>query len=153
MSINVDNYTYQESDDELDDTQYNEEWKNNKTEILRICTDKDIPIELSNYGNNVILFYKKKIEAVNKLMKLKQSDNKKNFIGDVTIQDEQLNNIGKLIRGDSSTKKIGQDELNGMIDKYYSQIGNESKEVMKRDYDERNKTIKYICPDLSGHFF
>ena len=140
-----DDYIYEDedNDDDLDENPYNITWKNNKAIIKSTFINKGISENLVNYGKNIILFYKKKIDVVNKLMKSKQSDNKKNFVGDITIQDEQIKNINKLIKTDSSTKNVKK--IDDMISSYYSQIGVESsKEVMKKDYDDRNKTIKYI---------
>ena len=87
-----DDYIYEDedNDDDLDENPYNITWKNNKAIIKSTFINKGISENLVNYGKNIILFYKKKIDVVNKLMKSKQSDNKKNFVGDITIQDEQI---------------------------------------------------------------
>ena len=138
-------YYYTDDDDDLDDSRYNQIWKANKSYIIaNTFGKKGITKGLINYGKNLILFYDKKINAVNNLLKSKQSDNKKTFIADVTIQDEQINKISDMVETDSLTKHINSETLQKMISGYYAKIGEESKEVMKKDYNDRNKTIKYI---------
>ena len=144
MDSDIEEFKYEDSDDELDDTPENNKWKINKSYMNKVIYNKDIVQDLVNYANNLVLFYETKIDAIKKLMKSKQSDNKKNFISDLTIQDEQKTNIGNMILNDSVAKNVPIDDLNKMIEGYYSEIGNKKDEVMKQDYDDRNKTIKYI---------
>ncbi len=144
MDSSIEEFKYEDSDDELDDTPENNKWQINKSYINKVIYHKDVVQDLVNYSNNLVLFYETKIDSINKLMKSKQSDNKKNFISDLTIQDEQITNIGNMITNHSIAKKVPTDELNKMIQGYYSEIGSKKEDVMKQDYDDRNKTIKYI---------
>ena len=133
-----------DNDDDLENTEYNITWKKNKTQIKALYSTKGITQELLNYGNNLILFYEKKIEAVKELIERKSSDSKKNFVGDTTIQDEQRKNIPELLINDSSTRNMTDEEKLELISGYTTKVGDESKEVMKKDYDDRNRTIKYL---------
>jgi len=130
--------------DDLENTPYNSDWLNNKKVIDSTYRNTGISTGLSNYGKNLILFYEKKIKVVNELMKRKKSDNKKNFIGDITIQEDQKLNIEKMILDDSKVKKVDPNDLKKMIESYYTKIGNKSGEIMQKDYDDRNRTIKYL---------
>ena len=89
MVSDIEEFKYEDSDDELDDTPENNKWKINKSYMNTVIYNKDIVQDLVNYANNLVLFYETKIDAIKKLMKSKQSDTKKNFISDLTIQDEQ----------------------------------------------------------------
>ena len=129
---------------DLENTPSNNEWLNSKRIIDSNYRTTGISTGLSNYGKNLILFYEKKIKSVNELMKRKKSDNKKNFIGDITIQEDQKQNIEKMILDDSKVKKVNSNDLKRMIESYYNKIGDKSGEIMQRDYDDRNRTIKYL---------
>jgi hypothetical protein len=129
---------------ELDNTRSNNDWLNNKAIIEYTFRTTGISQQLSNYGNNLILFYEKKIKAVKSLMDRKKSDNKKNFIGDISIQEDQKKNIQQMILNDSKVKNVSKPDLDKMINSYYTKIGDRSGEIMTRDYDDRNRTIKYI---------
>ena len=133
-----------DNDDDLENTEYNITWKKNKIQIKALYSTKGITQELLNYGNNLILFYEKKIDAVKELIERKSSDSKKNFVGDTTIQDEQRKNIPQLLMNDSSTRNMTDEEKLDLISGYTTKVGDESKEVMKKDYDDRNRTIKYL---------
>jgi ankyrin repeat protein len=143
-----DNAVYDDSkidnDDDLENTDYNITWKNNKAKIKELYTVKGITQNLVNYGNNLILFYEKKISAVKELIERKSSDGKKNFVGDATIQDEQRKNIGDMLWNDPSTKKMTDDEKLALISGYYNEIGSQAEEIMEKDYNDRNRTIKYL---------
>ena len=134
----------EDDNDDLENTPSNDDWSNNKRIIDSTYRTTGISSGLSNYGKNLILFYEKKIKSVNELMKRKKSDNKKNFIGDITIQEDQKQNIEKMILDDSKVKKVNRNDLKRMIDSYYTKIGDRSGEIMQRDYDDRNRTIKYL---------
>ena len=133
-----------DNDDDLEDTEYNIEWKKNKAIIKQVYYDPNITDKLVNYGNNLILYYEKKIDEVTKLIEGKSSDLKKNFVGDVTIQDEQKKKIAIMIDSDPSTANMAFDEKEELIKGYYDKIGNKSSDVMDKDYEDRNRTIKYI---------
>ena len=94
-----------DNDDDLEDTTDNVTWKQNKAKIKALYTVKGITQNLVNYGNNLILFYEKKISAVKELIERKSSDSKKNFVGDATIQDEQKKNIEDTIPTEEDTKE------------------------------------------------
>ena len=131
-------------DEEYDITEYNAEWINNKYLINQNIRTTGLTPQLENYGKNLRLFFEKKIEAVNELTDRKKSDNKKNFVGDLTIQNDQMQNIKAMILGDSKVKDIPPDKLGRMIDVYLSKVGDKSGEIMQKDYDDRNRTIKYL---------
>jgi hypothetical protein len=133
-----------DNDDDLEDTYDNKTWKINKAKIKALYTVKGITQNLVNYGNNLILFYEKKISAVKELIERKSSDSTKNFVGDATIQDEQRKGIGEMLWNDPSTKKMTDDEKLDLIIGYYSEIGNQAEEIMEKDYNDRNRTIKYL---------
>ena len=133
-----------EDNDDLDDTSFNNDWLINKSIIDYTYRTQGISQGLVNYGKNLILFYEKKIKTVRGLMTRKQSDNKKNFIGDVTIQEDQKTHIANMILNDSKVKNIPKQTLEIMINKYYQQIGNKSGDIMQKDYEDRNRTIKYL---------
>jgi ankyrin repeat protein len=133
-----------DNDDDLEDTPDNVTWKENKAKIKALYSVKGITQNLVNYGNNLILFYEKKISAVKELIERKSSDSKKNFVGDVTIQDEQKKNIGEMLWNDPSTKKLTDDEKLALISGYYGEIGTQAEEIMEKDYNDRNRTIKYL---------
>jgi hypothetical protein len=133
-----------DNDDDLEDTYDNKTWKINKAKIKALYTVKGITQNLVNYGNNLILFYEKKISAVKELIERKSSDSRKNFVGDATIQDEQRKGIGEMLWNDPSTKKMSDDEKVDLIRGYYSEIGNQAEEIMEKDYNDRNRTIKYL---------
>ena len=133
-----------DNDDDLEDTADNKTWKINKAKIKALYTIKGIHQNLVNYGNNLILFYEKKISAVKELIERKSSDSTKNFVGDATIQDEQRKSIGEMLWNNPSTKKMTDDEKLGLIRGYYSEIGNQAEEIMEKDYNDRNRTIKYL---------
>ena len=128
----------------MEDTPDNVTWKQNKAKIKALYTVKGITQNLVNYGNNLILFYEKKISAVKELIERKSSDGKKNFVGDATIQDEQKKNIGEMLWNDPSTKKMTDDQKLALISGYYSEIGSQAEEIMEKDYNDRNRTIKYL---------
>ena len=136
--------SYIDNDDDLENTPDNIEWKSNKRQIKLLYTNKGISQELINYGNNLILFYEKKISAVKDLIERKSSDGKKNFVGDVTIQDEQRKTIGQMLWNDPSTKNMTEDEKFDLISGYYTEIGSQAEEIMEKDYNDRNRTIKYL---------
>ena len=140
----IDDLFKEDDYDDLENTSSNNDWLNNKKIIDSTYRTTGISTGLSNYGKNLILFYEKKIKSVNELMKRKKSDNKKNFIGDITIQEDQKQNIEKMILDDSKVKKVDRDDLKRMINSYYNKIGDKSGEIMQRDYDDRNRTIKYL---------
>jgi len=133
-----------DNDDDLEDTDDNKTWKENKAKIKALYTIQGITQNLVNYGNNLILFYEKKISAVKELIERKSSDGKKNFVGDATIQDEQRKGIGEMLWNDPSTKKMTDDEKMDLISGYYSEIGSQAEEIMEKDYNDRNRTIKYL---------
>jgi TPR repeat protein len=138
-------YTYHDSDDDnddLDNTTANNQWKVNKQFIESMFTTEPLTKHLVFYGQNLILFYNTKIAAVKKLLESKGSDNKKNFIGDATIQNDQFSSINN-IQNDSLLRNIESDRLEDTFEKYYEHIGSETSEVMKKDYEERHKTIMY----------
>ena len=142
-----DNAKYDDSkdnDDDLEDTPDNIVWKENKRLIRQIYIDKSITNLLVNYGKNLILFYEKKISDVNELIVRKSSDGKKNFVGDVTIQDEQKKNIPQMLWNDPSTKNMTNSQKLDLIAGYYTEIGNQAEEIMEKDYNDRNRTIKYL---------
>ena len=128
----------------MEDTKYNVEWKRNKSQIKALYSTKGITQELINYSNNLILFYEKKITEVKGLIERKSSDGRKNFIGDTTIQDEQKKIIGKMLWNDPSTKKMTDKEKMDLISGYYKEIGSEAGKIMEKDYNDRNRTIKYL---------
>lgn len=136
--------SYIDNDNDLENTPDNIEWKNNKRLIKALYTNKGISQGLINYGNNLILFYEKKISAVKDLIERKSSDGKKNFVGDVTIQDEQKKSIGQMLWNDPSTKNMTEFEKLDLISGYYTEIGSQAEEIMERDYNDRNRTIKYL---------
>ena len=133
-----------DNDDDLEDTPYNITWKENKAKIKALYSVPGITQNLVNYGNNLILFYEKKISAVKELIERKSSDGKKNFVGDTTIQDEQRKNIAQMLWDDPSTKKMSEEEKMDLISGYYTKIGSQAKEIMEKDYNDRNRTIKYL---------
>ena len=145
--------TIQASEDEievdddslLENTNDNNEWKNNKNFIKEVIYNlNDNGKFINNYGNNLLLYYKNKIEEVEKLMKGKSNDLTKNFMGDITIQDEQFKSIGNTIKDAEIAKGIDSKTKDKITKGYYKQIGNKSEEVMGKDYDDRNKTIQYL---------
>ena len=133
-----------DNDDDLEDTTFNRVWIKNKKIIKGLYSVKGINQELVNYAKNLILYYKQKIEVVKSLIKRKSTDSKKNFIGDTTIQQEQIDNIGDIILADRTLQNMSRDKKDIIIKGYYSNIGNESGSVMKKDYDDRNRTIRYL---------
>ena len=133
-----------DNDDDLEDTPYNRVWIKNKNKIKGLYSVKGINQELVNYAKNLILYYNQKIDVVKGLIKRKSTDSKKNFIGDTTIQQEQIDNIGNIILADRTLQNMGRNKKNIIIEGYYSNIGNESGTVMKKDYDDRNRTIRYL---------
>ena len=118
----IDDLFKEDDYDDLENTSSNNDWLNNKKIIDSTYRTTGISTGLSNYGKNLILFYEKKIKSVNELMKRKKSDNKKNFIGDITIQEDQKQNIEKMILDDSKVKKVDRDDLKRMINSYYNKI-------------------------------
>jgi hypothetical protein len=133
-----------DNDDDLEDTDDNRTWKQNKAKIKALYNVKGFSQNLVNYSNNLILFYEKKISTVKELIERKSSDDKKNFVGDITIQDEQKKGIGKMLWDDPSTKKMSDDEKLSLISGYYNEIGSQAEEIMEKDYNDRNRTIKYL---------
>ena len=133
---------FDDDDDDLDDIPANQTWKVNKKFIEQVISSTEDLIHLKYYGQNLILFYENRIAAVKKLLESKGMDNTKNFIGDVTIQNEQLQKI-KDIQTDSLISNTDPAKLKSMFQKYYGKIGNEANEVMKKDYENRHKTIMY----------
>ena len=71
---------------------FNKTWLDNKNKIVEAITS-NTNNNLKNYGTNLIVFYENKIKSIKKLKESKVSDAKKNFIGDITIQDKQLGEI------------------------------------------------------------
>ena len=128
----------------MEDTYDNIQWKINKAKIKALYTTRGISENLKNYGNNLILFYEKKISVVKELIERKSSDSKKNFVGDITIQDEQRKNIGEMLWNDLSTKDMTYEEKIDLITGYYNEIGSQAEEIMEKDYNDRNRTIKYL---------
>ena len=130
----------QEETDEEEELDIEEVEETEDEEVVAEATEEDNVVEVQQEDNRFHVFVG---ELNGDFLPFDPAPNSP-AAGDSEYANEQLNNIGKLVRDDGSTKKIDQKKLDAMIDKYYSKIGDESKEVMKRDYDERNKTIKYI---------
>jgi ankyrin repeat protein len=129
----------------LEQTPDNITWINNKNFIKNVIYNvNDNGSKINNYGNNLLLYYNNKIGEVQKLMEGKSNDLTKNFMGDITIQDEQIKNISKTIENSEIAKSIDESIKNKITKGYYKQIGNKSTEVMGKDYDDRNKTIQYL---------
>jgi len=145
ISLKYQDYEYYDSDDDkydLDNIQSNQEWKVNKTIIEQTFSKKGISQNLVFYGKNLILYYNNMIGKIQKLLESKGMDSTKNFIGDVSIQNEQLLNI-KNIKNHSLLNSTEIDQLDNMFNRYYKRIGDHSIEVMKKDYENRHKTIMY----------
>ena len=143
-----DEYVLHDSDDEDDndldtsDSYFNEIWRNNKQFILEIIGEKGVSQNLINYGKNLILYYQNKIASIKKLLESKGMDNTKNFVGDVTIQNQQNEKI-KDIKNNSLIAKTEPKLLDSMFSKYYTNVGKHADEVMDKDYENRHKTIMY----------
>ena len=132
-----------DSDNEYnDDNNFNQIWKANRKNIKNIIGVKGMTHELINYGKNLILFYNNKINAVKKLLESKGMDSAKNFIGDISIQNEQREKI-KDIKGDKLIAETDPQQLQNMFKNYYVKIGNQANEIMNKDYENRHKTIMY----------
>ena len=68
MDSDIEEFKYEDSDDELDDTPENNKWKINKSYMNKVIYNKDIVQDLVNYANNLVLFYETKIDAIKKLI-------------------------------------------------------------------------------------
>ena len=131
-----------DDDDDSGDSGYNKIWKKNKKFIEHIIGQKGLSKNLIFYGKNLILYYQNKIASIKKLLESKGMDNTKNFVADITIQNEQIDKI-KDIKNNSLIQKTETERLNNMFKNYYELIGNHAKEVMDKDYENRHKTIMY----------
>ena len=132
-----------DSDNEYnDDNNFNQIWKANRKTIKNIIGVKGTSNNLINYGKNLILFYNNKINAVKKLLESKGMDSAKNFIGDVSIQNEQREKI-KDIKDDKLIAETDPQQLQNIFKNYYGKIGNQANEIMNKDYENRHKTIMY----------
>jgi hypothetical protein len=130
--------------DELSNTNDNNIWIRNKNFIEQNLAQVNMTQNIIYYGQNLILFYENKINALNELIKRKSVDGKKNFVGDITIQNEQRMNIRKMLENDDNLKKLSPEQIDKIISDYEEQIGAKSSEIMEKDYNERNMTIKYL---------
>ena len=130
--------------DELSNTNDNNIWIRNKNFIEQNLAQVNMTQNIIYYGQNLILFYENKINALNELIKRKSVDGKKNFVGDITIQNEQRMNIRKMLENDDNLKKLSPQQIDKIISDYEEQIGAKSSEIMEKDYNERNMTIKYL---------
>jgi hypothetical protein len=128
-------------DENIEKSDDNTNWILNKQFIERVFRTKHSNINLMNYCKNLKLYYETKIKQVKAVMNNKQSDVAKNFVGDITIQNEQQQEISEMIRQDTILKNV--ENMEPMITEYYKNIGNNSATIMQQDYDARNKTIKY----------
>ena len=130
--------------DELSNTNDNNIWIRNKNFIEQNLAQVNMTQNIIYYGQNLILFYENKINALNELIKRKSVDGKKNFVGDITIQNEQRMNIRKMLMNDDNLKQLSPEQIDKIISDYEEQIGAKSSEIMEKDYNERNMTIKYL---------
>ena len=123
-------------------TEIDREWSFIRNHILQCCVYGD-NTRLINYGKNLIAFYKNKIKEVEKIIEKKNSDTVKNIIGDINIQQQQLKSLGNILTTDDTIMSMNSENQKAIKDKFLGTIGDNTTEVMKDDYADRLKTVKY----------
>jgi hypothetical protein len=99
--------------------------------------------DLHNYCYNMIHYYETRIKDVEKLIEKMSVGSGLAFAADLAIMDQQANGIVELIGKEESLRSINEATKDQAIKKYQEQVGSRSSEVMNKDYDNRNRTIRY----------
>ena len=99
--------------------------------------------DLHNYCYNMIHYYETRIKDVEKLIEKMSVGSGLAFAADLAIMDQQANGIVELIGKEESLRSINESTKDQAIKKYQEQVGSRSSEVMNKDYDNRNRTIRY----------
>jgi hypothetical protein len=91
----------------------------------------------------MIHYYETRIKDVEKLIDKMSVGSGLAFAADLAIMDQQANGIVELIGKEESLRSINEATKDQAIKKYQEQVGSRSSEVMNKDYDNRNRTIRY----------
>jgi hypothetical protein len=121
-----------------------EDYEVNLYEIKLACLPGAVFDEkLQNYCYNMIYYYETRIKDVEKLIDKMSVGSGLSFAADLAIMDQQANGIDDIIDKEESLRSIDESTKKDAIKKYKEQVGSRSSDVMNKDYDNRNRTIRY----------